>query len=230
MKTVRERAIRTVTAERERVIRPVATAQEQAAGKSMREPGRIQKQEEKNFMGGCVHIYCGDGKGKTTAAVGQAVRAAGRGKKVLIARFLKTDDSGEIGVLAGLSGITVLPCAKTFGFYSQMTEEQKRSAAEYYNELLQLAWQRAEKEDYDMLVLDEIMAACRYGLTDENDLVQKLESLRKSQGSRSRGLEVVMTGRNPSERMIELADYVSEIRKVKHPYDNGLSAREGIEY
>ncbi|EHI60209.1 hypothetical protein HMPREF9473_01796 [ [Hungatella hathewayi WAL-18680] len=80
-------------------------------------------------MKGYVHIYCGDGKGKTTAAIGLAVRAAGRGKKVVIARFLKTEDSGEVEVLRSIPGITVLPCEKTFGFYFQMTEEQKREAA-----------------------------------------------------------------------------------------------------
>lgn len=175
------------------------------------------------MMKGCVHIYCGDGKGKTTAALGQAVRAAGRGKKVLIARFLKTDDSGEVPVLSSIPGITVLPCEKTFGFYSRMSEEQKREAAGYYGSLLEKAWSRAEAGHYDMLVLDEIMAACRYGLADEDRLLKKLRE-------RPDGLEVVMTGRDPSEALVEQADYVSEIRKRKHPYYRGLAAREGIEY
>ena len=94
-------------------------------------------------MKGYVHIYCGDGKGKTTAAIGLAVRAAGRGKKVVIARFLKTEDSGEVEVLRSIPGITVLPCEKTFGFYFQMTEEQKREAALYYGSLLERAWSMA---------------------------------------------------------------------------------------
>ena len=183
------------------------------------------------MMRGCVHIYCGDGKGKTTAAIGQAVRAAGRGKKVLIARFLKTDESGEVTALAGIAGITVLPCEKTFGFYSQMTEAQRQSAREYYSELLRRAWRQAEEESCDMLVLDEVMAACRYGLADENELIQKLEELRREDRNlESWRPEVIMTGREPSERLVELADYVSEIRKIKHPYDRGIAAREGIEY
>lgn len=72
---------------------------------------------------GYVHIYCGDGKGKTTAAVGLAVRAAGRGMRVLIVRFLKTEDSGEVSVLRRIPGIEVVPCEKTFGFTFRMTEE-----------------------------------------------------------------------------------------------------------
>ena len=84
---------------------------------------------------GLVHIYCGDGKGKTTAATGLAVRAVGRGKRVVIARFLKTDDSGEVFVLKQIPGIILIPCTKTFGFYFRMTEEQKKEAAVYYSGL-----------------------------------------------------------------------------------------------
>ncbi len=172
---------------------------------------------------GYIHIYCGDGKGKTTAALGLAVRAAGRGKKVLIARFLKTDDSGEVMALSQISGITVLPCKKTFGFYFQMTESQKREAEEYYGDLLKKAWSQASEEGYDMLILDEIMAACTCRLVSEGKLVQYLEEKPKE-------LEVVMTGRNPPEQLIHMAEYVSEIHKRKHPFDVGIGAREGIEY
>ncbi len=174
-------------------------------------------------MESCIHIYCGDGKGKTSAAVGLAVRAAGRGKRVLIARFLKTDDSGEVAALSHIPGVTVKPCEKTFGFYRSMTAAQKAEAAAYYGGLLRQTWREAEEERYDMVVLDEIMAVCRYGLAEEAWLLERLRR-------RPQGLEVVLTGREPSEAMLELADYVSEIRKRKHPYDRGLSAREGIEY
>ena len=79
-----------------------------------------------NQKKGYIHIYCGDGKGKTTAALGLALRAAGRNKKVLIARFLKTDDSGEVTALEQVTGVKVLPCVKAFGFYFQMTGQQKK--------------------------------------------------------------------------------------------------------
>lgn len=172
---------------------------------------------------GRVHIYCGDGKGKTTAAIGLAVRAAGRGMKVLVARFLKTDDSGEIMALSQVTGITVLPCRKTFGFYFRMTEAQKKEAKNYYGELLEAAWDMAFEEGYEMLILDEIMAACNYGLVSEQRLVEYVTE-------RPDRLEVVMTGRDPFKELLALADYVSEIQKKKHPFDSGLQARKGIEY
>ena len=110
-------------------------------------------------MRGCIHIYCGDGKGKTTAATGLAVRGAGRGMKVLIARFLKHENSGEVSALSQINGITVLPCLKNFGFYFQMTEEQKKEATEYYGQMFDKAWKEGAAGNYDMIVLDEIVAA-----------------------------------------------------------------------
>lgn len=174
-------------------------------------------------MDSCVHIYCGDGKGKTTAAVGLAVRAAGCKKKVLVTRFLKTDHSGEVSVLAQIPGITVTPCEKSFGFFFRMTDEQKKEAAVYYTELLKLTLKQAAAGGFDLLILDEIMAVMNFGLVRE-------ETVREFITNRPPALEVVLTGRDPSEEMTALADYVSEIRKIKHPYDKGIQARKGIEY
>ncbi len=172
---------------------------------------------------GCVHIYCGDGKGKTTAAVGLAVRAAGRGKRVLIARFLKTDDSGEVAVLARIPGIRVMPCSRTFGFFWQMTEKEKGEAGEYYRQLFDQVWEEAVTGGADMVILDEIMAACRHGLVSGDVLEERMRN-------RPPRLEVVLTGRDPWPEVTELADYVSEICKRKHPFDQGVGAREGIEW
>lgn len=174
-------------------------------------------------MKSCIHIYCGDGKGKTTAAIGLSVRASGCGKKVLVTRFLKTDHSGEVKVLEAIPGVTVTPCERSFGFFTRMTEEQKKEAAVYYSQLLESTLEKAVKEEYDLLVMDEIMAVCNYGLVDEEVVRTFLEN-------RPEGLEVVLTGRNPSKELTDLADYVSEIHKIKHPYDQGLNARKGIEY
>lgn len=174
-------------------------------------------------MKSCIHIYCGDGKGKTTAAVGLAVRAAGCGKKVLITRFLKTDNSGEVKSLGQLPEIKVTPCERSFGFFSKMSEEQKAEAEVYYSELLETTLDQAAKGGFDLLVLDEIMAVCNFGLVKEERVLDFLTS-------RPEELEVVLTGRDPSERLMEAADYVSEIKKVKHPYDRGIMARRGIEF
>lgn len=171
-----------------------------------------------------IQIYCGDGKGKTTAAVGQAVRAAGRGRKVLIARFLKTEDSGEVAALRRLPGVFVFPCERTFGFTFQMTEETRREAAAYYEGFLERVIARAKEEQCDMLVLDEVIGAENSGMTLPETLTAFLETCPAD-------MEVVLTGRNPSARLLEMADYVSEIQAVRHPYsERGIPAREGIEY
>ncbi|WP_432631113.1 cob(I)yrinic acid a,c-diamide adenosyltransferase [Brotaphodocola sp.] len=174
-------------------------------------------------MRGCVHIYCGDGKGKTSSAVGLAVRASGRGKKVLIVRFLKTEDSGEVEVLRKIPGITVTPCDRTFGFVFRMNEEQKREAGAYFQSRFETAVKTAVEDGVDLLVLDEILASCNYGMVREDDVAEFLKN-------RPEEMEVVLTGRDPSDRLIALADYVSEIKMVKHPYTQGIGAREGIEY
>lgn len=177
---------------------------------------------------GLVHIYCGDGKGKTTAAMGAAVRAAGRGYRVLILRLLKTDDSGEVKALSSLCGIRLLPCLRSFGFSWNMTPEQKKEAAVYYSGQLELAWELAagkagEKMPADLLILDEAIGACRQGFIEENRLIGLLRS-------RPRSLEVILTGRNPSQALLDEADYVTEMVMVRHPYEKGIKARKGIEY
>ena len=172
---------------------------------------------------GCVHIYCGDGKGKTSASLGLALRAAGRGKKVLMVRFLKTEDSGEVSALRHVPGIEVEPCGREFRFVSQMSPGQKAEAAAWYQGYFEKACEKVREGGYDVLILDEIMAACNYGMVREADVASFLER-------RPENLEVAMTGRGPSKRLLTLADYVSEIQMVKHPFTRGVAAREGVEY
>lgn len=174
-------------------------------------------------MSGLIHIYCGDGKGKTTAAIGQAVRAAGRGLRVLVVRFLKTDDSGEVEILKQIPGITVIPCERTFGFVFRMNEEEKKEAAVYFTEQFRSVAAMAASGAYDMLILDEIMASCNYNMVPETDLVEFLKN-------RPEHLEVILTGRGPSETLLGLADYVTEMTMKKHPFTQGIPARKGIEY
>ena len=125
---------------------------------------------------GLVHIYCGNGKGKTSAAVGLAVRAAGRGMKVLAVRFLKTENSGEVEVLRSIPGITVTPCDCTFGFVFRMTEEQKQEAARYYQSRFETAVTEAVENNYDLLILDEILASCNYGMVNEQSVTEFLKN------------------------------------------------------
>ena len=172
---------------------------------------------------GLVHIYCGDGKGKTTASVGAAVRAAGSGKKVVIKRFLKNDQSGEVEVLKKIPEITLLPCTRQFGFSWKMSPKEREEATEYYGEELEKAWDIARKQDADMLILDEAIGACNLGFTDEKRLLELI-------GEKPPKLEVILTGRNPSQALLESADYVTEMVMRVHPYTRGIQARKGIEY
>ena len=168
---------------------------------------------------GLIHIYCGDGKGKTSAATGLAVRAAGCGKQVLFARFLKNEDSGELEI----PEIHVIHLERSFGFYRTLTEEEQAEVRRMYEALWHDIVRRAETDAYDVLVMDEFMAAYNYGLIGHDAAFAFLRE-------KPERLEVVLTGRDPDEALVELADYVSEIRKVKHPFDRGIRARRGIEY
>lgn len=170
---------------------------------------------------GLLHIYCGDGKGKTTAALGLALRAAGRGMKVAVARFLKTDDSGEVEMLGLLPGVFVFPCEKTFGFTFSMGEDEKKEAKSYCQKLFARAAGRGREAD--LLILDEVLAACNAGFLAKEDLESFL-------AGRPPGLEVVVTGRNPWESLLGMADYITEMQAVRHPYRRGIMARRGIEY
>lgn len=173
-------------------------------------------------MSGLIHIYCGDGKGKTTAALGLSLRAAGRGMQVCIVQFLKSTETGELNILRQIPSVQVIRSQEQLGFTFRMNEEQKRHAAMVQQELFAKASATALSGNCDLLVLDEIMAAINSGMVEAEQVKQLL-------CGKPEELEVVLTGRNPPQELIELADYVSQIQKVKHPFDRGIAARDGIE-
>ncbi|XVG95116.1 cob(I)yrinic acid a,c-diamide adenosyltransferase [Eubacteriales bacterium KG127] len=171
---------------------------------------------------GLVHIYCGDGKGKTTASVGLTVRAQGFGLKVLFMQFLKDGNSSELNVLRTLDNITILGAKPIKKFTFQMSEEELSETRRVSAEQLKEAVDLVMDGDYNLLVLDEALGSIEAGVLDENLVLDFLKN-------KPEKLEVVITGRVPSENMVEAADYVSRIEKVKHPYDQGIPARKGIE-
>ena len=179
--------------------------------------------ERKVVMGqrGMIHVYCGDGKGKTSAALGLMIRAAGRGKKILFVRFLKNDDSGELAVLEQISSICQLRMPKVPGFYWTMTKDQKEELKRAYTRV----WESIEEQagEFDVLVMDEFTSTFRYGLIPN----ERLLSFLGKEGERP---EIILTGRDPDGRVLEMADYISEIKAVRHPFEQGIPAREGIEY
>lgn len=170
---------------------------------------------------GRIHIYYGDGKGKTTAAMGQAIRAAGCGLRVLVFQFMKDNSSSERRVLEQISKITCLPGRSRVKFFSQMNGDEKAEAKHYYTKALDEIVKFCAP--FDVLVLDEILDVVHYKLLNEDKLLSFLQH-------KPRGLEIVMTGHEVSERLLEIGDYVTLMQKQKHPFDKGKLAREGIEF
>lgn len=170
---------------------------------------------------GRVHVITGPGKGKTTAAFGLALRAAGHGLRVCIVQFMKSGETtGEVIAAKDIEGIQVAQFGSG-GFVGgpSATEEDRRSA----RKAVSYARRKAADGDCDLLVLDEVNVAVFFDLVSEDEVLDLLES-------RAEGVEVVLTGRNAPDSFVEYADYVSSIDTVKHPYDNGLQARKGIEW
>ena len=170
---------------------------------------------------GRIHIYFGDGKGKTTAAVGQAVRAAGYGFRVLFFQFLKDNFSIERKILEQISNITCLPGREQVKFVSRMNGDEKAELLHYNNKALDEIVKFCSP--FDLLVMDEALCAVGLKVLSEEKLISFLKH-------KPRGLEIVLTGHQASDRMKEIADYATEMHKIKHPYDLGKLAREGIEF
>jgi len=170
---------------------------------------------------GLVQIFTGDGKGKTSAAVGAAVRALGHGLKVYIGFFMKgTYPSGERNILSQLPDVTM----ESFGaggfvdpanIKPEEREQAKRGLAAASKAIL--------SGNYDLVVLDELNLALAWNLVELGEVLKVIDS-------KPEGVELILTGRQADSRLVKSADLVTEMLKIKHPYDEGVKAREGIEY
>ena len=176
---------------------------------------------------GLVQVYTGDGKGKTTAALGLALRAAGRGNKVLVYQFLKPPslDTGErLALRAETPGIRVeavdVPWSMSGSLEDEKTFGEMRTAI---GEVLVRIAEMAQNRLYDVLILDEIVFCLSKGLA-------KLEDVKNLIDGRYPTVEIVLTGRGATAELIALADLVTEMKNIKHPFDAGQAARPGIEY
>ena len=167
---------------------------------------------------GMVHLYWGEGKGKTTAAMGLALRALGNGCRVVVVQFLKGADTGEIPLLRQL-GAEVYRGKAGQKFVFQMNEAEKAATRALQNENLRAALARPA----DLLVLDEACAAWELNMVDRQLLEQAVRE-------RPAGQEIVLTGRKPAPWMEELADYSTEMHCWRHPYEKGVKARKGVEF
>lgn len=170
---------------------------------------------------GLIQVYTGNGKGKTTAAVGLAVRALGQGLRVLLARFLKPTEplSGEIAFLEGTAGLEIL----TSGVGIIGVRPDRETVAKSITETFRAARDKIRSGAFDLVILDEINNALHREYLPLDELLDLLEE-------RPAGVELVLTGRNAPEAVLARADLVTRMEPVKHPLGEGIPARRGIEY
>lgn len=168
---------------------------------------------------GKVHLYTGDGKGKTTASIGLAVRAAGAGLKVCIYQFIKSKPSSEFKALGKIGGVKFFQCGRG------LVVGRKPSCKDIECASLALAKARRDSASgkYDLIILDEVNVASDIHLIKTKDIIDLIKT-------KSHSLELVLTGRGADRRLVKYADYVTRFVKVRHPFDKGIPARVGIEY
>lgn len=169
-----------------------------------------------------IIVNTGEGKGKTTAAIGASIRMAGHNRQVLFSQFLKDNTSGECQILAQIAQIELLLPKRSFGFTFQMDESTRREAKEFYSNYFEAVVKESETGDYAMVVLDEIIGAINTNMVDERTVLNFLQRNKDK-------FEIILTGRAPSEELQKMADYVTDMKKIKHPFDLGIATREGIE-
>jgi len=175
-------------------------------------------------MKGLVHIYTGNGKGKTTAALGLGIRAVGRNFKVLMVQFLKGSDTGEINSIKRLEPDFIIKRGTTIKKFTwDMNDDEKKQLALEQEKLLNYVRDELSSGKWQLVILDEIIGAVAMGFVPVNELCDIIKGKPES-------LELVMTGRDVPDDLVELADYVSEINPLKHPMEKGINARRGIEF
>lgn len=172
---------------------------------------------------GLVHIYYGDGKGKTTCAMGLCLRAAGAGRRVLIYQFMKDGSGNECRLLEAFQNVGIATPKRPVRFSFRMDAEEREKEREYYRIEFERIKEWVHRDPADVLFLDEALYAVSGGFLREEELTDFLDH-------RPDGLEVILTGGEASDAVKRRADYISRICKEKHPYDSGIAAREGIEW
>lgn len=171
---------------------------------------------------GLVHLYVGNGKGKTTAAIGLSVRFLGKGGQVAVYQFLKGRETGELKPLQTLGAqLHRAKCGPKF--FSQMNEEEQRELRESHQDCLNQAAKFAASGEAGLIILDEVVDAVNLGVVELSDLLVLLRG-------RAPGVEVVLTGRNPPKEVVDAADYHTDFVCSKHPYQTGVAARPGVEF
>ncbi len=173
------------------------------------------------FSRGLVQVFTGDGKGKTTAALGTVLRALGHGLRVYIVYFMKGDyPYGERNILSKLPNVTMASFgSKGFVDPANVKPEEKAQA----KQALAAAREAMLSGSYDLVVLDEVNLAAAWKLVELDEVVRLI-------GDKPQNVELILTGRQADVELIKLADLVTEMLKIKHPYDRGIRSRKGFEY
>ncbi len=168
-----------------------------------------------------LQVYTGNGKGKTTAALGQALRALGHGKKVLLLQFMKKGSClGEVKAARRFSRLTVIQAGRAcLVKKGKVTLKDKKLA----RAALETARKNILSKKYDLIILDELNVAVEFGLLE-------LKNVKRLLQARPKSLEIILTGRCAHPEILEMADLVSEIKEIKHYYNSGVTARMGVEY
>jgi cob(I)alamin adenosyltransferase len=172
---------------------------------------------------GLIHIYTGEGKGKTTASVGLAVRALSHGMNVCYVHFNKQPELYGYNEIQSLQKLGAKVLGFTNGHWSFNPSVTRESSREEVKGGLAELSEYIRNGSPDLLIMDEILISVRDGVLTEDELIGFI-------AQKPEHLELVMTGRGASDRLIEKADYVSDIQKIKHPFDRKIYSREGIEY
>lgn len=170
-----------------------------------------------------MHIYTGNGKGKTTCAMGLALRVLGHKKPVLITQFMKDGTSGELDALRSFEQAIIVDGAKMKGFLRTRTEEEKAEVKRLHKEALEQMIALVHQHKPALTVMDELNVALAMGVVDKEDALRLIDAALLYG-------DAVVTGRYASEALIEKANYVTRMEAVKHPFDEGQAAREGIEW
>ena len=169
-----------------------------------------------------IQTYFGGGKGKTTAALGLAIRYIGCGNKVLFVQLLKNNNSAEFKALEEIKNIDVLCSDEHYELYDNLNKDRTLALSKAYSKLLFEDVKR-KAGSYQMIVLDEILDAVEFGYIAEDELLSLISELKLNS-------EIILTGHNITEKISNISDYISKINELKHPYTKGVLAREGIEY
>lgn len=172
---------------------------------------------------GLIQIYYGDGKGKTTAAIGQGMRFLGHNKQILIFQFLKGRTSGEIDFLNRLDNVKIIKVNSQTKFSFQMNDEELIILKKEITDGIQKLRKILESGSDDLIILDELLDLIKKNYIEEKFFIDLINS-RKNKG------EIIITGHYISPNLIAMSDLVTEVKKIKHPYDLGIKARKGVEF